>query len=75
MQKSTFSDYMDRLPKGADVAVTSGHFYFSGQILNYDQKHLIISDGESLQLVRIGAIDDINYCLPDGPLEIVEMRQ
>lgn len=75
MQESTFSEYMGRLPKGADVAVTSGDFYFSGQILSYDKKHLIISDGESIQLVRIGAIDDINYCLPDIPLEIVKVRQ
>ena len=74
-KRSALEDFLIRLPVGADVAVTSDSFYFTGQILNHDRTHLIISDGESIQLVKIAKIDDINYCLPDIPLEIVKVLQ
>jgi hypothetical protein len=71
MQQSVFESFMSRLPAGANVYVSGAQFDFDGQILEHDETFLIISDGESMQLVRIDTINDINYVLPDAPLEVV----
>lgn len=68
---STLDDFIGRLPSGSDVAITGDGFHFEGQILARDERHLIICDGEGLQLVRVGAIDHINYCIPDTPAVII----
>jgi hypothetical protein len=73
MEQSVLQDLLNRLPEGADVAVTgkAQSFFFEGQILNRDETHILISDGESLQFVAISEIGHINWAMPDSPLEIV----
>ena len=53
MKESTFQNFMKRLPKGAEVVAENKNFYYNGQILDYDETHFLIADGESMQLIRI----------------------
>ncbi len=73
MKKSVIQDFLDRLPEGAEVAVTGKgqSFFFEGQILADDRKHILISDGQSLQVAAISEIGTINYALPDALLEVI----
>ena len=71
MKESAFENFMKRLPTGADIMASGKEFDYEGQILFRDETHIIIGDGESIQLVRIDVINDLNYVLPDAPLEIM----
>ena len=71
MEQSVLQDFLSRLPEGSSVVVSGDGFDYEGQVLGHDSTFLIISDAESLQLVRVAKINNINYVLPDTPLEIV----
>lgn len=70
-KRSAWQDFISRIPKGSSVVVSGDGFDYEGQVLGHDSTFLIISDAESLQLVRVAKINNINYVLPDVPLEIV----
>ena len=67
---SLLSTYLSHIPSGQAIQVAGCDFLFSGLIHTYDERWLVMTDGEGMYLIAIDAIETVEW-YPDNVVQIV----
>ena len=62
---SALENFLDRIPKGAEIAVHGEDLFFEGEVLDVDGIHILLSDGGGLYLILIEVIETFLFVPPD----------
>lgn len=70
---SILLSYLQAIPPNQSIQVTGPDFLFSGLIHTYDDRWLIVGDGEGMYLIAIDAIETVEW-YPENTVQIIDPK-
>lgn len=63
--------YLSSIPPNQSIQVAGSDFLFSGLIHAYDDRWLVMSDGEGMYLIAIDAIETVEW-YPENVVTVID---